>query len=369
MKIAVLGIRGIPASYSGFETCAQETTKYWSEKGEDVLVYCRKHWYNERIDEVNGVRLKYISSIKTTSLDTLTHTLFSIFDLIFFERKTKVVHLYNTGNAIYIPLLKLAGRKVILSMDGIEWKRDKWGRLAKFMYKLGERFAFRFADEIIADNLEVKIFYKETEKRELALIKYGAKLIDYDPGLAKQYLDKNKLTKGEYYIFIGRLVPEKGVDELIKAYKQLNTNFPLIIIGDDANDTVYKQELFSNASSNIRFLGFVFNEEYEQLLSNAQLYVSASKLEGTSPSLLAAMGAGVCAFVNGIPENLETMQGNGFHYIENDSADFVKQWQKMIDSPNRILEMSQQGKKYVKKEYTWESIANQYLELFESQLN
>lgn len=366
MKIAVLGIRGIPASYSGFETCAQETTKYWHVKGEDVLVYCRKHWYEERLDEVNGVRLKYISSIKTTSLDTLTHTLFCIFNLIFFERETKVVHLYNTGNAIYIPLLKLAGRKVILSMDGIEWKRDKWGKLAKFMYKLGERFAFRYADEIIADNLEVKNFYKETGRRELALIKYGAKLIDYDANLAKQYLDKHNLKKGEYFIFIGRLVPEKGVDELIKAYKQLHTSFPLVIIGDDANDTVYKQELFSNACSNIRFLGFVFNEEYEQLLSNAQLYVSASKLEGTSPSLLAAMGAGVCAFVNGIPENLETMQGNGFHFAENDYTDFVAQWQSLIDTPSRISEMSIQGKNYVKKEYAWESIAGQYLTLFNS---
>ena len=365
MKIAVLGIRGIPASYSGFETCAQETTKYWQAKGEDVLVYCRKHWYKERLYEVNGVRLKYISSIKTTSLDTLTHTLFSILDLIFFERKTKVVHLYNTGNAIYIPLLKLVGRKVILSMDGIEWKRDKWGRLAKFMYKLGEQFAFRFADEIIADNLEVKTFYKETGRRELALIKYGAKLIDYDPALAKQYLGKHKLKKGEYYIFIGRLVPEKGVDELIKAYKQLNTSYPLVIIGDDANDTEYKKALFAQASSNIRFLGFVFNEEYEQLLANALMYVSASKLEGTSPSLLAAMGAGVCAFVNGIPENLETLQGNGFHYIENDTTDFVKQWQNLIDSPSKIIEMSKQGKNYVKKEYAWESIANQYLTLFE----
>lgn len=369
MKIAVLGIRGIPASYSGFETCAQETTTYWSEKGEDVLVYCRKHWYEGRLDEVNGVRLKYISSIKTTSLDTLTHTLFCIFNLILFERETKVVHLYNTGNAIYIPLLKLAGRKVILSMDGIEWKRDKWGRLAKFMYKLGERFAFRFADEIIADNLEVKNFYKETEKRELALIKYGAKLIDYDPILAKQYLDKNKLTKGEYYIFIGRLVPEKGVDELIKAYQQLNTSHTLVIIGDDANETEYKKALFAQSSSSIRFLGFVFNEEYEQLLANAQLYVSASKLEGTSPSLLAAMGAGVCAFVNGIPENLETMQGNGFHYMGNNNTDFVEQWQSLIDTPDRILEMGIQGKNYVKREYAWESIASQYLELFKSQLN
>jgi glycosyltransferase involved in cell wall biosynthesis len=364
VRIAVLGIRGIPASYSGFETCAQETTKYWRGKGEDVLVYCRKHWYTDKLTEYNGARLKYIGSIKTTSLDTLTHTLFSIINLIFTERKTRIVHLYNTGNAIFIPLLKLSGRRVILSMDGIEWKRDKWGKLAKAMYKLGERFAFRFADEIVADNLEVKNFYLEREKREIALIKYGAKLIDYDADLANQYLNKHNLKKREYFIFIGRLVPEKGVDELIKAYNQLNTVYPLVIIGDDANDTEYKKALFAQASPNLRFLGFVFNEEYEQLLANSLLYVSASKLEGTSPSLLAAMGAGVCAFVNGIPENLETMQGNGFHYRANDSTDCVKEWQTLIDNPSKILEMSKQGKEYVKTEYAWESIASQYLDLF-----
>ena len=128
MKIAVIGIRGLPANYSGFETCAEHTTKHWSHEKHEVLVYCRKHLYPIKKNKTkNGVYLKYLLSSRIKSLETLSHTFLAVLHLCFFNRKTKIVHIYNCGNGIFIPLLKLFGKKTFISVDGLEWKRKKYG--------------------------------------------------------------------------------------------------------------------------------------------------------------------------------------------------------------------------------------------------
>lgn len=366
MKIAVLGIRGLPANYSGFETCANHTTSYWSDNGHEVLVYCRKNRYNEQPKYFGKVRLKYIGQFSSKNFETLSHTFISILHLCFFNRKIKNVHLYNTGNALFLPILKLFGKKVLISVDGIEWKRDKWGKLAKTMYKVGEWFAIKMADDIIVDNKEIEDYYTINYNKKTSLIAYGSKEVILDSTKASHYLNTNQLVAKKYFIFIGRLVPEKGVDNLIKAYKNLNTDFPLVIIGDDHSDSDYKKSLFEEQSESIRLIGFKFGDEYEQLLSNALMYVSASHLEGTSPSLLAAMGAKVCSLVNGIPENKYTIEDAAFTFSENDYNDLTKVWQELIDEPNKISEMGEKGYVHVKKNYDWEKISNQYIERFNS---
>jgi len=160
-KIAVIGIRGLPANYGGLETCAEEVCPRWVREGHDVLVYCRKSRYQERPAEIDGIKLRYVTSIPSKSLDTITHTFFCILDLMFRRREYRRVHLYNTGNAIFIVLLRLMGRHVVLSGDGIEWKRQKWGTLAKTVHKLGEKSAVRFAQHIVVGNEEVGAYYRE----------------------------------------------------------------------------------------------------------------------------------------------------------------------------------------------------------------
>src|SRR5829696_9010811 len=139
--IAVLGIRGLPANYGGFETCAEQITRIWSEQGHPVIVYCRRKHYPQKLERVGNVRLKYTYSIALKSFDTLSHTLFSVLDLLIFERKVKLVHLYNTGNGIFVPLLRMFGKRVIVSGDGVEWRRAKWGVIARFIHKVGARMA------------------------------------------------------------------------------------------------------------------------------------------------------------------------------------------------------------------------------------
>lgn len=363
MNIVIIGIRGLPANYGGFETCAENTSSYWVKKGHNVLVYCRWHLYDKRPDKINGVRLKYVSSVRTKSLDTISHSFLCLLDLILWEKQYRYVHLYNTGNAIFIPILKLLRKKVIISVDGIEWKRKKWGKLAKSIHKLGEKIAVKYADRIVTDNKVVEAYYKEKYNKITSTVAYGAKMLSSNYQNEDETLQQFGLKKKEYSIFVGRLVPEKGVHHLIDAYKKLKTSFPLVIIGDD-NENEYRNSLFSNKSGSIIFTGYVYGTEYEILLKNAYLYVSASELEGTSPSLLAAMGAEVCALVNGIDENRQTIQDCAYCFEVNNFDDLRETWQRLLDTPDLITEMSKKGYNHCIDVYNWDTISQEYLDLF-----
>lgn len=363
MKIAVLGIRGLPANYSGFETCAEHVTKDWAAQGHHVLVYCRGKSAKNGRNSYNNCELKYAFCIKSKYFETLSHTFFSIIHLILLERKFEYVHLYNAGNAIYLPILKLFGKKCIVSVDGLEWKRDKWGSLAKIMFKMGEQCAAKWADKVIVDNAVVEKYYRDKYSIRPKLIAYGAKLLDTgDKETEQKVLQKYSLVGKKYFIFVGRLVPEKGVHNLVSVYKRLETDLPLVIIGDDYNGGEYRDSLFKFQTKNIKFLGFKYGEEYECLLKNSLMYVSASTLEGTSPSLLAAMGAGVCTLVNGIEENRSAIGDAGYFFKNNDMISFYEQWSKLIRNRQEIFSMAEKGKEYVCNRYSWNTIAKEYIE-------
>lgn len=366
MNIAIIGTRGVPANYGGFETCVEHVSKFWAESNHDVLVYCRKNHYENKLKTYNGCTLRYITSFKTKSLDTLTHTFFCCLDVIFKRKKYDHVHLYNCGNSIFLPLLKLFGKKVIVSVDGIEWKRAKWGTIAKTVHKIGERLSVMFADEIITDNTVVENYYFLKYKRKPVTIPYGAKIPVNDATLETATLSKYNLTKNNYFIFVGRIVPEKGVHNLIEAYNKLSTDTPLVIIGDGDKDSDYRNELFKQDSNKIRFLGYIYGSEYEQLLKNALIYVSASELEGTSPSLLAAMGAKVCTLINGIDENLCTVEDSGYCYKVNDTSDLVRIWKSLLKNPLMLQSMSEKGYSLINRKYKWGKIASDYIAVLNS---
>lgn len=364
MKIGILGIRGLPPNYGGFETCAKFVSKHWARQGNHVLVYCRSHLYQEKMETYNGCRLKFKNAFSNQALDTLSHTLKSVIDLIFFEKSIKYVHMYNGGNAIFIPLLKAASKKVIISIDGIEWKRQKWGGGARTMHKLGEYFAVKFADAVIADNLVVQQYYKIKYNRDVELIPYGAEppietKNEEEEKLLKQYGLKSK----NFFLFVGRFVPEKGIHNLLHAYNKIKAEIPLVLIGG-SDDKAYVQKLKSMGDNRVKYLGYVYGRHYQIVLKNALVYVSASELEGTSPSLLAAMGARVCVLVNGIEENVASIGNNGIYSRKNDFDDFSKKWQTLMDVPERIEHFAEKGFRHVQKNYRWQKIADDYLSVF-----
>ena len=322
MRIAVLGTRGIPANYGGFETCAEQLSHRWASWGHNVLVYARKERYDKHPATTNGVGVRYTSSFRHFGLGTPSATFLATLDLIFRCRKFRWIHLYNTGNAFLIPLLRVLGFRVLISVDGIEWRRKKWGWPQKRAHKLGAYLAARFADRVVVDNDAVADFYARHFKCPTATIAYGAQPIRRADD-AHEILSRLGLKADGYCIFIGRIVPEKGVRELIDAYEKLKTDLPLVIVGDDS-PTPYRNQIWARKSDRVRLLGYQYGRICDQLLAHARMYVSASMLEGTSPSLLSAMSAGVCCLVNGIPENRSTAGGSIALYEQDDLADLCE---------------------------------------------
>jgi glycosyltransferase involved in cell wall biosynthesis len=359
LKIAIVGIRGIPANYGGFETCAEQTAIRFARE-HDVYVYCRKHNCAHDPDEFAGVKLLKFDSINKKGIDTLSHTFRCVLDIIG-RKDIEIVHLYNAANAIFIPLLKMAGKKVVISVDGIEWKRQKWGKFAKAFYKLSEFICTKAADSIICDSRTVQDYYRRKFSCPTEYIPYGAEI---DNCIDSSFLNKFGLTQRQYLLFIGRLVPEKGVHNLIAAYNRLTLSMPLIIVGDAPEQPEYVASLKKSAKKDIRFLGFVYGNDYQALNRFPYLYVTASMLEGTSPALVAAMGAGNCVLVNGIPENIETIGPAGFAAQENDLGDFIDKLKYLIDNPPIVEQYRNLAFDHVNSTYNWDIISNNYLKLF-----
>ncbi len=359
MKVAIIGTRGIPASYSGFETSVQETAIRFVKKDIETIVYCRTNHYNERRDEFKGVKLIYLPSVKSKHLDTITNTLLTFFHLLF--KKYNAVILYGVGNALFIPLIKFVGKPVISVVDGADWERKKWGKFAKGFLKFSRSFAVNFSNYCVVDNELLVEEYNKRFRKKTVYIPYGANL-NFENNI--EILKKFGVEKNKYIIFVGRFVKEKGIEFLIENFEKINTDYKLIIIGDNATDKDYVQKIKSTKDTRIIFPGFVYGEEYETLLHNALFYVSCSFLEGTSPSLLSAMAINGFALVSNLKENIEVLKGSCTTFRTGDANDFLKKMNYYFQAFSEIENERNKTKEIVNKYYNWDNITDQYIELF-----
>ena len=355
MRIALLGIRGIPARYGGFETNAEITAQALVERGHEVVVYCRGS-QKDNPRQWKGIKLTYLPSVETKNLSTISHTLFSVLHSIF--RKFDVVHMYNVGNAFFIPMLRIFGKKVVMSVDGVEWRRKKYGVFSSAWMHLSERVAQIFANKIIVDSHKVGEYYKSQYNTETEYIPYGSKI--YNGGPKTGILEEYGLEPQNYMLFVGRFMPEKGVDKLLESFRKVKTDMPLVVVGDNPYDKNYVKHLKEIAPENTLFTGSVYNAPVAELYVNSYLFVSPSELEGTSPALLEAMGAGTCVVVNGIPEQLETVGDSGVHYRVNDLDDLTRKMQHLVDNREYRDAMAKKAQERVGKNYRWETAVDHY---------
>ena len=291
-----------------------------------------------------------------SSLETIVHSIAVGLHVAFRKRDVDVVHLYNAASAFGWIIVRLAGKPLIMTLDGVEWEREKWGRLARMVWKISTWLAVRVANTSVCDSRTVKTLFEKKFGVEICYIPYGAKRI----GSVSKAYEVFGLEQFRYFIFVGRLVPEKGVDVLLDAYNKLATDMTLVIVGDNENDTEYVAMLRRKAGANVKFLGYRYGEEYESLLTNARAYVTASKLEGTSPSLLAAMGARVCCLVRAIPENMET-GGDGILYFDGTTEDLAEKWRMILEDTGTLSMYASKGYERVMGHYDWDAVTKQYI--------
>ena len=362
MRIAILGTRGIPANYSGFETSVEETAYRLVERGHEVYVYCRTNKVKTDATEYRGVNLVKLPSIDSKHLDTPFHTTLSIFHLLLSGPRPDVIQMYGVGNSLWLLPLKIMGLNIVAVVDGLDWQRKKWGNFASLFLKISEKFALLWSDEYVVDSHAVIKHYLSNHKKQPVYIPYGANVPETIT--ADNLVQAYDLTSKEYILFVGRLVQEKGVHHLISAFEKVETDKNLVIVGDNTHDTDYVNQLKCTNDSRIRFLGFAYGEAYQQLNSHAYVYVQPSELEGTSPALLGAMGFGNCVLVSDIPENCETIGDAGFTFEKNNPDDLAVQLQKLLDTPTLVHEYRAKAVNRVRDSYSWEVVTNEYERLF-----
>ena len=360
LKIAMLGSRGIPHTYSGYEAFLGEVGPRLVERGHEVIVYCRRSLFKEKPNTYKGVRLIYLPSIETKTMGTLTHTLVSMGDVLF--RKMDVIFVVNVVNAIHCILPRMIGKAVAINVDGLDWKRGKWGRLGKKFFYWNAKLVGRICPRgVVTDAREMQRIYLQDFGTPSVSIAYGANIEKAEqPDVVRQY----GLEPSGYYLVASRLVPENNADLIVRAFERVKTTRLLAIAGDANYRSPFVDRLKETKDARVKFLGHVGNAEHvKELHCNAYAYVHGHSLGGTNPALLKALGYGNCVLALGTAFNQEVLQDYGILF-ENDAADLARKMQNVEEHPEIASEFRLRAPQRIRAAYTWETITDQYEEIF-----
>jgi glycosyltransferase involved in cell wall biosynthesis len=366
LHIAMLGTRGVPASYSGFETCVEQLGARLVDRGHKVTVYCRTHHIKYRGSTYKGMRLVKLPTVKNKYLDTLVHAFLSSMHALI--QPYDVCLYFIAGNSLVTWIPRLTGKRTIINVDGLDWKREKWPSLAKRYIRFAERMATLLPNAMLTDSRVVQQYYRETYGVNPPYIAYGSEVEQLPPG---ETLRRWGLEPRRYVLFVGRLVPENGAHHLVEAFCSLSEDerrgMKCVIVGDAAYAEEYIARLKGGGCDEVVFTGYCFGEGYRELSSNAYLFVETSGVGGTHPALLEAMGFGSCVVAHDTPENLETIGGVGFSYNGQEGAAGLRPLlAQLLVSPDVVEKRRVLSLEYVKRRYSWEAITDRYLRLFKS---
>jgi glycosyltransferase involved in cell wall biosynthesis len=359
MKIAIMGIRGIPARYGGFETLAEELGSRLVERGHEVAVYGRPNVSDYDNDYYKGIKRIILPTINHKYFDTVVHTFLCV--LHSFLKKFDIILICNAANSIFSFIPRLSGKKVVVNVDGIERKRKKWNWVGKSWYFFGELFSVLFPNKIISDAKVIQEYYKKRYGKTSILIPYG---IHSEEIRTKEILDKYGLHPQEYILYVSRLEPENNAHIVIRAFEKVKTEMNLVIVGDAPYAKEYINSLKETKDPRIIFTGYVFGQGYKEFQSHAFCYIHATEVGGTHPALIEAMGFGNCVIANGTPENREVLSNTGLIYEINDVENLKEKIQFIVDNPEIIDEYGKKSRDRAEKEYNWNSIVDKYEKLF-----
>ena len=367
MKIAVFGHKRIPSREGGVEIVVGELSSRMAALGHEVTCYNRggHHVSGAEFDETalthwQGVKLKTVPTLDKKGLAAVTSSFFAAFSCAF--SRADVVHIHAEGPAFMCWLPKLLGKKVVVTVHGLDWQREKWksGFGAKYI-RWGEKMAIRFADEIIVLSRNVQNYFKETYGRDTVRIPNGVTKPEIRQ--VQEIRARFGLEKDGYILFLGRLVPEKGVHYLLEAYRGLNTDKKLVIAGgaSDTDAYVHQLKILAAEDPNVIFTGFVQGEILEELYSNAWVYVLPSDVEGMPLSLLEAMSYGNCCVVSDIPECAEVVEDQAAVFPRGDVAGLQNCLQHLCDHEDVVAGHKQSARDFICEKYNWDDVTERTL--------
>lgn len=372
MRIAMLGHKRIPSREGGVEIVVGELSTRMAVLGHDVTCYNRRGHHvsggefdKAKTSEYNGVRIKTVPTVDKKGLAAVSSSIFAAVKAAF--GRYDIVHFHAEGPCAACLLPKLTGKRVIATIHGLDWQRSKWGGFASKYIKFGEKSAAKHADEIIVLSENVKRYFKETYNRDTVLIPNGVS----KPEIADDTLIKEKysLCKDGYFLYLGRLVPEKGVEYLINAYKTLETDKKLVIAGGSSDTSDFERHLHELAAGDERiiFTGFVEGRELSELYSNAYVYVLPSDLEGMPLSLLEAMSYGNCCLTSDIPECTEAVGEYALTFKKGDISSLAQTLEMLGNSEDLVHSYKSKAQRYICDKFNWDDVTAKTLDLYNKQ--
>jgi glycosyltransferase involved in cell wall biosynthesis len=356
VRIAMVGTRGVPARYGGFETAVEEIGRRLVARGHEVVVYCRGE---NRCAEYLGMRRVVLPAVRSRTAETVSHTALSLAHLV--AHRTDVALVFNAANAPLLPILRTARIPVAVHVDGLEWKRGKWGPTGRRYYLGAERLAVRWADALIADAVGIQDYYRERYGVHARFLPYGAPLLTAP---AVHRLSELGLRSGGYHLVVARLEPENHVDVVLRGYLASSAEQPLVVVGSAPYAGSHVDEVNRLAASDVRVrqLGGVWDQELlDALYAGASSYLHGHSVGGTNPSLLRALGAGAPVVAFDVDFNREVMGDAGLFFA--DDAEVTAALKQVEADPADARERGEAGRAAVAERYRWDDVADGYEDL------
>jgi glycosyltransferase involved in cell wall biosynthesis len=356
VRIGILGTRGIPARYGGFETLAEELSAGLAARGHDVVVYTRSRYAQPGLSSWRGARIRVLPTISTKYLDTVIHGVLSGFDAAF-ERFDAVL-VCNAINAAASFLPRLSGRtRVVLNVDGLERNRRKWSAVGKLAYRVSETLSTIVPDAVVSDARVIQEYYRSVHGIDSVFIPYGG---DLPRPEGHEKLARLGLEPERYVLYVSRLEPENNADAVVRAYRDVPGPLPLVVVGDAPYAAAYIARLRASADPRVMFPGAIYGEGYRQLLCNAGVYVQATEVGGTHPALVEAMGYGRIVCYNATPENEEVAGGAGLPFDAARPETLSALLRSILDDPRRYSVWKEKARERTIERYLWDDVVRRY---------
>ncbi|MEO8276963.1 MAG: glycosyltransferase [Thermoanaerobaculia bacterium] len=374
LRVALVGSRGIPARYGGYETLFAELAPRLIARGFDVTVYCRsapggdaKAQRSRRRASYRGAHLVHLPTIRTKHLETPVHTMVSCLHAA--GERFDAVLMVNSANALFLPLLAAAGTPSVLNVDGIEKRRAKWGAFGRAVYALSERLACFLPDRLVTDAEVIRAHYVARYGAASAIITYG---VDARPLWQSGALRRLRLDKRGYFLYVSRFEPENNPHRVVAAFQGVGGELPLVMVGGAPYAESYITSFtggehraggISRSDPRIRFPGPIYGRGYRQLLSHAFVYIHATEVGGTHPALVEAMGYGNCLVVNDTPENREVAGDVALYFRADSPSSLTAILERLRADPAEAERRGRAAALRARERYNWETIADQYASL------
>ena len=360
MKLAIIGTRGVPANYGGFETFAEELGRRLAERGHEVTVYGRRGFIDPTLEEYRGMRLVVLPSLNSKHLETVSNTFAA--SLHAAKRGFDAALVCNAANAPFVRLLQLAGIPVALNVDGLERKRRKWGLAGRTYYRICERLAARLPDALITDAEVIRRYYRRAYKAASEMIVYGG---DLEPPLGTTVLEEMSLEPEEYLLYVSRFEPENNPDRVVEAFSRVPGTRRLVMVGGAPYSRGLTRRVSEIADERVMLPGPVYGDAYRQLLFNCRAYIHATEVGGTHPALVEAMGAGRPVLYYDTPENREVAGSAGRRFRFDRDVSLEDTVAAVIEDTEVLAEMGRRSKRLVGERYLWNDVADAYERVLE----